>query len=281
MPSPDRRELLERLERYYDTVPRAGARTEEIGPFTLFVSTGAFPFYARPRLGLETMVAPEDVAAVVARQQALGVPVALEWVVETTPSLTAAARAAGLHVQELPLLMLDHALEVPVPPGVTIRRVAADEPDLEPIMAVAAVAFENGGTSVGQPGPAERDALAGSSTADRTRLRERIASGAVVLMVAEDLDGPVASGVHQPVGDTTEVVGVATLPSARRRGLGAAVTAALVAHATASALDLVFLSAASDDVARIYERLGFCRVAQAGIADAPAPDATGSDPSPG
>ena len=47
MPASDRRELLERLERYYDTVPRAGARTEEIGPFTLFVSTGTFPFYAR------------------------------------------------------------------------------------------------------------------------------------------------------------------------------------------------------------------------------------------
>ena len=100
-------------------------------------------------------------------------------------------------------------------------------------------------------------------------------------MVAEDLDGPVASGVHQPVGDTTEVVGVATLPSARRRGLGAAVTAALVAHATASALDLVFLSAASDDVARIYERLGFRRVARAGIADAPAPDPAGPDAPPG
>ena len=281
MPSSDRRELLERLERYYDTVPRAGARTEDVGPFTLFVSTGTFPFYARPRLGLETTVVPQDVAEVVARQRALGIPVALEWVVETTPSLTPAARAAGLHVQELPLLMLDRALEVPVPPGVTIRRVAADEPDLEPIMAVAAVSFENGGTSVGEPGPAERDALAASSTADRTRLRERIASGAVVMMVAEDMDGPVASGVHQPVGDTTEVVGVATLPLARRRGLGAAVTAALVANATASALDLVFLSAASDDVARIYERLGFRRVAQAGIADAPAPDPAGSDASPG
>jgi hypothetical protein len=42
--------LLERLERYYDTVPRHSARTEEIGPFTLFVATEGFPFHARPAL---------------------------------------------------------------------------------------------------------------------------------------------------------------------------------------------------------------------------------------
>ncbi|HEY3336295.1 MAG TPA: GNAT family N-acetyltransferase [Candidatus Limnocylindrales bacterium] len=270
---PADRALLARLERYYDSVPRAGARTEEIGPFTLFLSTMAFPFYARPRLGLSTPVVADDVRLVRARQRELGVPEALEWVVQTTPSLSDAARATGLEVQELPLLVLERALVVPTPPGVAIRRVAADEPDLEPIMAVAAVAFGHGGTAAGDPGPAERDAIAAGSTTDRTRLRERIASGAAVMMVAEDADGPVASGVHQPVGDVTEVVGVATLPTARRRGIGAAVTAALVGHALASGLALVFLSAASDDVARIYERLGFRRAALAGLAEPPADDA--------
>jgi ribosomal protein S18 acetylase RimI-like enzyme len=281
VPPSHRRPILERLERYYDTVPRAGARTEDIGPFTLFVATTGFPFYARPRLGLKTPVMPADVDAVRDRQRELGIPEALEWVVETTPSLTAAARATGLHVQELPLLVLERALDVPVPAGVTIRRVASDEPDLEPIMAVAAIAFGNGGTAVGESGPTERDALAASRTEDRTRLRDRIGSGAVVMVVAEDERGPIASGVHQPVGDTTELVGIATLPSARRSGIGAAVTAALVAHALASALDLVFLSAASDDVARIYERLGFRRVASAGIAEASAPDAAESEPAAG
>jgi ribosomal protein S18 acetylase RimI-like enzyme len=280
VPPSHRRPILERLERYYDTVPRAGARTEDIGPFTLFVATTGFPFYARPRLGLKTPVMPADVDAVRDRQRELGIPEALEWVVETTPSLTAAARATGLHVQELPLLVLERALDVPVPAGVTIRRVASDEPDLEPIMAVAAIAFGNGGTAVGESGPTERDALAASSTEDRTRLRDRIGSGAVVMVVAEDERGPIASGVHQPVGDTTELVGIATLPSARRSGIGAAVTTALVAHALASALDLVFLSAASDDVARIYERLGFRRVARAGIADAPTHDPTRPDAPP-
>jgi predicted GNAT family acetyltransferase len=85
-------------------------------------------------------------------------------------------------------------------------------------------------------------------------------------LVVETRDGPVASGMHQPVGEVTEIVGIGTLPAARRRGLATVVTAALVHDAVASGVDLVFLSAEGDDVARIYERLGFRRVASAGIA---------------
>ncbi len=42
---------LAAIEAYYDAVPRSAARTEECGPFTLFVGTGPWPYYARPRLG--------------------------------------------------------------------------------------------------------------------------------------------------------------------------------------------------------------------------------------
>jgi predicted GNAT family acetyltransferase len=75
-----------------------------------------------------------------------------------------------------------------------------------------------------------------------------------------------AVGSHQPVGAVTEIVGVGTLPAARRRGLGAAVTAALVADARARGAELVFLSAGSEAIARVYERLGFVRVGTAGLA---------------
>lgn len=44
-------------------------------------------------------------------------------------------------------------------------------------------------------------------------------------------------------------------------------TARLVSHAVETGLDLVFLSAAGDDVARVYERLGFRVAAHAGIAE--------------
>lgn len=69
-------ELLDRLERYYDTVPRAGARAEEHGPLTLFVREGVgWPFYARPAPDADGgPVSRADVDRVRARQRELGVP---------------------------------------------------------------------------------------------------------------------------------------------------------------------------------------------------------------
>jgi predicted GNAT family acetyltransferase len=61
---------------------------------------------------------------------------------------------------------------------------------------------------------------------------------------------------------------VATLPRLRGRGLGAGLASALAAHARETA-DLVFLVAGDDDVARVYERIGFARLATVGVADLP------------
>lgn len=69
-----------------------------------------------------------------------------------------------------------------------------------------------------------------------------------------------ATGAHRPLGGATEVVGVATLPAYRRRGLAAALTSALVQDALERGVELVCLSAGDGDVARVYERVGFCRV---------------------
>jgi len=262
----DQRALLSRLERYYDAVPRSGAQTETLGPFTLFVSTGVWPFYARPRLGLDHDIHPEEVSRVRHRQRELGVPETFEWVVETTPSLSAAATIAGLTVQELPLLVLTRPVTAAAPSGVHLRRVQAHDPDLARVMAVAAVAFSHGGTSTGSAGPVERDRRAALDPPITPDVRARIESGRTVLYVAEDADGPVASGAHQPVEGVTEVVGVATLPVARRRGIGAAITAALVEDAVVAGASTIFLSASSDEVARVYERLGFERVGHAGLA---------------
>jgi predicted GNAT family acetyltransferase len=76
-----------------------------------------------------------------------------------------------------------------------------------------------------------------------------------------------SSGQHNPLGDTTEIVGVGTLPAARRQGLAAAVTAGLLADAREHGATTVFLSAGDDDVARIYGRLGFTTVGTALIAE--------------
>ncbi|WP_308686579.1 GNAT family N-acetyltransferase [Streptomyces caniferus] len=75
------------------------------------------------------------------------------------------------------------------------------------------------------------------------------------------------AGQHRPVGKVSEIVGVGTLPAARRRGLGLAVTAALVADARSRGVETVLLSAGDEDVARLYARLGFRSVATALIAE--------------
>jgi hypothetical protein len=58
------------------------------GPLTLFLGDpGGWTYYARPRLGGGGAVTAADVAAAFARLHELGLPVAIEWVHETTPSL--------------------------------------------------------------------------------------------------------------------------------------------------------------------------------------------------
>src|SRR3954449_9078446 len=89
-------ELFERIEAYYDAAPRSAARAEEIGPFTLFVGQGPWPYYARPRLGGDDPFTAADVEAVRARQRELGQPESFEWVHEVTPSLIDVVHAVCL-----------------------------------------------------------------------------------------------------------------------------------------------------------------------------------------
>ncbi|MGW8764712.1 GNAT family N-acetyltransferase [Streptomyces sp. NPDC055815] len=246
--------MLNRIETYYDAVPRSSARAEEFGPLTLFVQEGqGWPYYARPALGHEGEVPVAAVEKVRARQRELGVPEAFEWVAETTPGLRAAVEATGLTVHEHPLMVLEgEPLPVPEPEGFTVRLVGAEDSALDTAVAAPFAAF---------------DAPVAPGTS--ARIADRITAGLTRLAAALDATGSaLAAGQHQPVGTVSEVVGVGTVPAARRRGLGLAVTAALVADARAHGTELVFLTATDGDVARLYGRLGFRTIATALIAEA-------------
>jgi GNAT superfamily N-acetyltransferase len=207
-------------------------------------------------------------------QSTAGVPAALEWIPERSPGTAAVARAAGLAVEELPLLVAADPVQLLLPAGVQLYLVGADDPELPRYQQVAVVAFahpQQVAAHAGPPGNAVPgvDPLAAARTAV---LRERIAAGRTVLMVAVEDGEPVAVGSHQPVDvdgtEVSEIVGVATLPRFRGRGLGAGIAAALAAHARESA-GMVFLAAGDDDVARVYERVGFARLATAALAELP------------
>ena len=177
-------------------------------------------------------------------------PETIEWVAEVAPDLSTACRDAGLRVSEHPLLVHHDPLAVPVPDGIRIRRVDnADDPVIPAAQVVARLAFAASGTDVGDAGPPERDAAVKQRAAEASDdLRGLIRDGRSIFVVAEDEHGVLCSGGHNPVGDVTEIVGVGTVPSARRRGLGAAVTDTLVADAIRRGIEVIFLSADDDAV---------------------------------
>jgi ribosomal protein S18 acetylase RimI-like enzyme len=262
--------VLDRLERYYDAAPRSDARAEQVGPFTLFVKEGAgWPYYARPTLGGSEFTAG-DVDAVRARQRELSQPEAFEWVDEVSPSLAPAAAAGGLHVHRHPLMLLQGEVLAPDPPAGAVLEIVAGAAELAWIDAVQRLGFDQRDTLTG-PAGLEEVRLAVAEVPDDRIAHQRITleRGLMRLAVAR-MDGAiVCAGGHKPVGDTSEIVGVATLPVYRRRGLAGAVTAALASDARRNGADAVFLSAGDDDVARLYGRLGFVSVGTACIAEAP------------
>jgi len=264
---PTRPGLLECIERYFAAAPLLDARIEQAGALDVPIGDPAWPYPARPRDGAEPVTA-DDVRAAVALQEAAGLPPALEWVPERSPGTAAAARAAGLAVEELPLLVAADPVELLLPADVRLYVVGADDPELPHYQQVAATAFAHPGGPADVPG-----AVPDTSAEARARtavLRERIAAGRTVMMVAVENGEPVAVGSHQPVDidgtEVSEIVGLATSPRLRGRGLGAGMASALAAHASETA-DMVFLAAGDDDVARVYERVGFARLATTAVAD--------------
>jgi len=267
-------EVIERIDAFCDAVPRRRARAEEHGPLVLFVPTGpGWPYYARPRRGSRPPVTAADVRAVRARQRELIIPESFEWIEQVAPEMAAAATEAGLEVQTHPFMVLSVPPEAPVlPPGITVRVVAPEDPELDRIWAVPSVAFGNPGTASGEAGPAERDKIAADHDGGTiAMLRERLRSGHSVLAASFGPEGPLAAGSCQAVDGVAEITGVGVLPSSRRQGLGAAVTALLARDALDHGVETVFLSASDDTVARVYARIGFREIGTAMIAE-PAPD---------
>ena len=272
-------EVIERIDAFCDVVPRRRARADAFGPLVLFVPTGpGWPYYARPRRGPRTPVTAADVRAVRARQRELIIPESFEWIEQVAPEMAAAASEAGLDVHRHPLMVLSAAppdrppAGMPaLPPGVTVRVVPPEDAELDRVWAVPAVAFGHPGTAAGKAGVQERDKIAADYDGGTIEmLRERLRSGHSVVAAAFGPDGPLAAGSYQAVDGVAEITGVGVLPSSRRQGLGAAVTALLARDALDRGVATVFLSASDDAVARVYSRIGFREIGTAMIAEPPA-----------
>lgn len=242
---------LDEIEAYYDTVPRAAATTEDVGPFTLFLAeegTG-WEFYARPRLGGADAFTADDVRRVLARQAELGRPRTIEWVDQVSPSLLPAVSAAGHAAGRYPLLALPHDAEVAVPERT--RALSADDPDLGLAVGAVHAAFEG------------IDEITARPLGKRAEL---IADGRLVEIAAYDGDGTlIGGGSAAPRGETAELMGIGVPPAHRTSGVGTAITQALVHACREAGVRTVFLSAYNDAAASIYRRVGFVDVGTACI----------------
>jgi ribosomal protein S18 acetylase RimI-like enzyme len=157
------------------------------------------------------------------------------------------------------------------PPGVTTRLLATIETYYDAAPRPGATTEEVGPFSLFvRTDPGGRHYYARPRLGDTARVTpadvDSVRSRQRELAVPESLEW-----VHETTpslrGTTTELTGIAVLPRARRRGVGAALAAALVADAVARGVQTVFLSAQDDEVARVSERVGFVRVGTACIAE--------------
>jgi GNAT superfamily N-acetyltransferase len=144
----------------------------------------------------------------------------------------------------------------------TLRLMALAREDFAPVPAPA-------GVSIREAGPADLDAVLGvDATAfgadpdvERRWLEPHLGADRVDVALAT-LDGePAGTGyavrTDDRAGPCVYVAGVAVLPRARRRGVGAALSSWLLERGLRAGAELAHLHADSPDAARVYARLGF------------------------
>ena len=239
--------LLDCIERYFAAAPLPDARITAVGGLDVPWGRPAWPYPARPRPGGPPVTA-DDVRAAVALQDSP----ACRWPWSGSPSARPTWRrppAPGPVVEELPLLVAVDPVELMLPQASALRR-RRRRPRAPALPAGHGHRLRPPRRPCRRP---RRPAGPSREAAARTAaLRERIASGRTVMIVAVENGEPVAVGSHHPVdvdGDeVSEVAGVATLPRLRGRGWARACLGP--GRARPGDADLVFLTAGDDDVAR-------------------------------
>lgn len=170
-----------------------------------------------------------------------------EFLEECYPDLPARLRRAGLEEElRTPLLGCTRAswLPAPAPPGLTLEAVLPSSPwpVVRAFLLVQREAFGLADEGVAEDAPAGAWATLG------------IGAG-----VLARLDGmPVGAGGFTPPADgLCELVGIATAPRARRRGVAGVVTSALARAAHETGVEVAFLAPGDAASQRVYERAGF------------------------
>lgn len=171
-----------------------------------------------------------------------------EFIEEYAPALVAELRAAGFVEQGRYHLMVctpETLLDAPHVAGLNIVTVGPDAPT-DDILATL-ITQQHGFNPNDQTLPQE---------ADIREFREK-QPGRITMLGRIDGEAAGAGVAMPPYDQISEIGGVATLVEFRRRGVAAAVTAALTSAAFSAGARIVILTAADAAASRVYERAGF------------------------
>lgn len=153
--------------------------------------------------------------------------------------------AAGLTVAERnPLMACRPNTFTPfAAPDVILRRLT-ERSSAADMQAFQTIRWTNGGDNTHAVPPFER-------------LKNELASQSSVYLLGWLDREPAGTGVSHSLKGVAEIVGVVTRADKRRRGIAASVTSGLVSRHFESDGNFVFLDAADEVAATLYERIGF------------------------
>jgi ribosomal protein S18 acetylase RimI-like enzyme len=186
----------------------------------------------------------DDVADLVRAFRERGLRPRLEYLPATAPRVREALLAAGFVEEGTYPVMLANPqtfADVPPPPGFQIRAPLVDSEFWQVRRA------QNEAFGDGEPGPLEI-----------LRLHALIRQGGLSRMAVSRAGEVAGGGDLTPAhGGIAEVAGIGVREPFRRRGVGQALTAALVRAGFEQGLDRVWLTPAGPAEQRMYERVGF------------------------
>lgn len=242
-------ELSRRCELAAYAAATSSRTLTRIGPFVALIDPHeplTWLNYALPVTPLDAET-PEALTALAEHFAAQGRVLRFEFHAAPWPDLPPLLEAAGLHLEARQPVLLCTAdlLRRPADAGISVRLLTPEATAAE-FAAIVTIQRTGFGDGAGEISETRLRWM-------RNALRANLERYALAL-----LNGlPVGAGSLLPAGTIAEVVGIATHPSFRRRGVAAALSAALAqAHFNAGG-EICWLSAGDAAARRVYERIGF------------------------
>ncbi len=246
-------ELISALQAYQRKASEHARQVVEHPPFHLFLHPDdSFRFfnYAIPDQPIEVLTEAQ-IETLRADFAARGRTLRFEFLHEYTPKLRLLLDDLGVPIEsENPLLACTpqtwHAVEQPA--GLVVRRLTTASSEVE-----IAASINVGSAGFGEHGR-------GATPERIADLRRRLGAGNEYFVAWLGDTAVGVGGYMVPLDGFTELVGIATLPEFRRRGIAGAMTAEMARQAFATGVATAFLTAADDDASRVYQRAGFYRI---------------------